>query len=977
MSEMRRRRGLTCDGASSNIAFVEGLNGTPVPSLTDFGYGKMNPRASQVENADGATGDETFDYRGIEDIYRGRWRWDKVVKGTHILNCWYQRNCSFNVYVKNGLVFREEQSGEYPQTNSSLPDFNPRGCPSGACYSLQMYHPARIRYPLKRMGERGEGKWQRVSWDEALAEIADKVIDSIAHHGPETVILDPGGSVASLVFDAALLRLANLLDAIVLDTNCELGDEQQGAAVTFGTPVACKSGDDYFYSDLILIWGGNPAYTQIPNCHFFNEARYNGARVVAISPDHNASAIHADSWVPIRPGTDAALALGMAQVIISEKLYDASFVREQTDLPFLVREDTKRFLRESDIKARGRDDVFYVYDLQTRRIVKPSKRTLRLGGIVPALEGEYEVETRAGRVKAKPAFQMLRERLDREYTPDKASCLCSVNPDVIRSLAFAIAKAKAASCVAGASLSKNYHGDLMMRAQILLFALCGQMGRRGAGYDTLPYLGLDGGLRFPYSRGLGSLDALRMTASLLPSFLKMRMKGYTKELAYYEFARRLFPRQSVNSVLFWYFWGGLKEVSGRSKEWDRYLGRNVDEYIEEARQKGWQYFPPEQEPRVFFAVPGNTLRRVRGAHRLRDQLFPKLDLIVTVDLRMSSTAVYSDYVLPAAGSYEKADVSEWYTPLSPFAHITNAAVPPLGEAKPEWEIFASLARKIQERARRRGVSTFRGRDGKRKRLDNVYDRMTFRGRLAEKGQEKVVQTLLGFSTNLESASWEELQRKGFTRFTGLGGNPANFGNATDIRPGQTITSQTWRTEKKMPWPTLTRRIQFYIDHPLYLELGEDLPVHKDPPSAGGNYPLIMTSGHARYSIHASSRCNPLMLELERGEPVMFMSVEDAQTRGIADGDTVKVYNDIGHFFIRTKVSPAVRPGQVIIYQAWENFQFEGGIGYRNVVASPINPVELAGDYLHLRPAPAILQPGQSDRDTRVEVVNAESAARSP
>ena len=116
---------------------------------------------------------------------------------------------------------------------------------------------------------------------------------------------------------------------------------------------------------------------------------------------------------------------------------------------------------------------------------------------LPALEGEYEVETKAGRVKAKPAFQMLRERLDREYTPDKASRLCGVHPDVIKRLAFAIAKAKAASCVAGASLSKNYHGDLMMRAQILLFALCGQMGRRGAGYDTLPYLGLDGGLSFP------------------------------------------------------------------------------------------------------------------------------------------------------------------------------------------------------------------------------------------------------------------------------------------------------------------------------------------------------------------------------------------------------------------------------------------------------------------------------------------------
>jgi DMSO reductase family type II enzyme molybdopterin subunit len=938
----------------------------PLPSLSSLTNLGLD-EASQGDDPETSTGAAMVDYRAVADIYRQRWRWDKVVKGTHILNCWYQRNCCFNLYVKDGLVLREEQSGEYPRTNLSVPDFNPRGCQNGACYSLQMYHPARIKYPLKRAGERGEGKWERVSWDEALTDIADKVVDTLARDGPASVIFDPGGSVASLVFDVATLRFANLLDAIVLDTNCELGDEQQGAAVTLGVPVACKSGDDYFYSDLILIWGGNPAYTQVPNCHFSNEARYRGARVVAISPDYNASAIHADWWIPVQPGSDAALALAMAQVIISERLYDASFVREQTDLPFLMREDTRTFLRESDIRARGRDDAFYLYDQGRKKIVQASKKTLRLGGTLPALEGEYEVDTKGGKVKAKPVFQLLKDRLEADYTPEKASHLCGVHPDTIRRLAFAIAKAKAASCVAGASLSKYYHGDLMMRAQILVFALCGQMGKKGAGYDTLPYLALDGGLRFPFAERLGWLDTLKMMVPLLPSFLRMIMNGYTNEMIYYEVARR-HPWYDVNSVLFWYLQGGLKEISGRSREWDPYLPRDVDEYIEEARRRGWQALPPENEPKVLFVVPGNSLRRVRGAHRLKEQLFPKLDLIVAVDLRMSSTALYSDYILPAASSYEKADVSEWNTPLSPFAHATNAAVPPLGEAKPEWEILVLLAKKIQQRARERGVLSFVGRDGKRKHLDDICDRMTFQGRFTEKEQEKLTGTLVESSTNLGRVSWAELEGKGFARFTTLGRHPANIGNATDVKPGETITPHTWRTEKKIPWPTLTRRIQFYIDHPLYLELGEELPVHKDPPKSGGDYPLVMTGGHSRYSIHASLKDNPLLLELERGEPVMFMSVEDAEERGIRDGDRVKVYNDVGHFLVPTKVSPAVRPGQVIIYHAWENFQFAGGMGHRNVMASPINPVELAGGYFHLRPAPAILQPGQSDRETRVEVL---------
>src|SRR4030042_1274562 len=455
-----------------------------------------------------------------------------------------------------------------------------------------MYHPARVKYPLKRAGERGQGSWRRVSWNEALTDIADRLLDTLARDGPETVIFDPGGSVASLVFDIATLRLANLLDAIVLDTNCELGDEQQGAAVTLGIPVASKSADDYFYSDLILIWGGNPAYTQVPNCHFINEAWYNGARVVTISPDHSASAVHADWWIPVKPGTDAALALALAQVIICEGLHNPAFVREQTDLPLLVRPDTKTFLRESDIKAGGRDDIFYLYDLREGKIVQASQRTLKLGSALPALEGEYDVDTRAGKAKVKPVFQLLKEKLKEEYTPEKASRLCGVHPDSIRRLAFALAEAKAASCLAGASLSTHYHGDLMMRAQILVFALCGQMGKKGAGYDTLPYLAVDGGLRLPFLEGLGPLDALKWTLTPLPFFLSMRMKGYTNEMVFYELARR-HPWYGANSVLFWYLHGGLKEGTGRSREWAPCLRRDGDEYLEECRRRQCQQFPSE------------------------------------------------------------------------------------------------------------------------------------------------------------------------------------------------------------------------------------------------------------------------------------------------------------------------------------------------------------------------------------------------
>jgi DMSO reductase family type II enzyme molybdopterin subunit len=911
-----------------------------------------------------AAGQAAVSARQEDDRYRARWRWDRVTKGTHLLNCWYQRSCAYNVFVRDGAVLYEEASGTYPATNDSVPDFNPRGCQKGACYSLTMSDSVRLTHQLKRAGARGDGRWERVTWDEALGAIADRIVDALERDAPEAIVFD--GNATGLASWVAVNRFANQLGAIVLDLNTEVGDEQQGAAVTFGVPVASRSADDYFNSDLILIWGGNPAYTQIPNFHFLTEARYNGARMIAISPDFNASAVHADRWISVKPGTDAALALAMAQVVIAEGRYQAEFVREQTDLPLLLRTDTREFLRESHLRRGARDDVFYVYDEVTGRPRKAPRKSLRLGNFVPALEGEYEVHTLDGPVIVKPVFQELRERLDRDYTPEHASPICGAAPEAIRQIAREFAAARAASGVAGASISKYYHGDLMMRAQILLFALCGQMGRKGAGYDALPFFIVDGTLTMPYRDGLGRVDALKLLAPVLLPFLGMKLKGYSNDLAMFQLGRAASAWGGASAVMFWYHHGGLRQLSSRSKEWDPYLKKDVDEYLADSVRRGWQSLPPMTPPKVLFATGSNPLRRVRGGHRLFEELLPKLDLLVATDIRMSTTALNADYVLPAAASYEKTDVNDWCTPLAPFAHVTTEAVPPPGEAKPEWEIVVLLARKIEERAKERGLRSYLA-GGKRRRTAGLVSRLTFRGAFGAGDHERLARTVTDASTHIGKPDWEAFKRAGFARFTGLGSHPANRGNAGDMRTGETFTPHRWHTEKKLPWPTLTRRIQFYIDQPLFMELGEELPVHKDPVTSGGDYPLIMTGGHNRHSIHASLRTNPLMLQMERGEPAAFLSKADAQARGIEDGDMVRVSNDIGAFAIRAKVASSVRPGQVIVYHAWENYQFQGGIGHRNVIATPMNPVELAGGYFHIQPAPAILQPGHNDRDTRVEV----------
>jgi len=289
------------------------------------------------------------EYADWQDLYRQRWTWHKIAKGTHAVNCWYQRGCNWDVYVKEGLVFREEQAANYEAVNDEVPDFNPRGCQKGACYSARMYDASRVHHPLKRVGRRGEGKWKRISWQDGLREIADRTIDVLAEDGPGAITWDPGTANSNGCNGLGTHRTGFVLGSPILNVNCEVGDHNPGAMVTTGKISFSSSADDLMYSDLILIWGGNPTFTQIPNAHFINEARYNGAEIVAIAPDYNASAIHVDEWLPVEAGSDAALGLAMAHVIVEEDLHDAPFLLEQTDFPLLVRADTQRFLRKADL----------------------------------------------------------------------------------------------------------------------------------------------------------------------------------------------------------------------------------------------------------------------------------------------------------------------------------------------------------------------------------------------------------------------------------------------------------------------------------------------------------------------------------------------------------------------------------------------------------------------------------------------------
>jgi len=911
-------------------------------------------------------------YKNFMDVYRNQWRWDSVTRGTHLINCWYQSHCAWDVYVKDGLVFREEQAAEYPQTKPELPDFNPRGCQKGGCFSERMYDPTRLTYPIKRVGERGGGQWQRITWDQAFDEIADVYLDVTVNEGTDRTIWDCGPSINIGASNGAQARLAQLTDSICLDPNTANGDGHPGVYETFGTFTMDRSLDDYFYSDLILIWGGNPIYTQIPNAHFFTEARYNGTQLIVVSPDYSPSAIKADLWVPVSPGTDAALALAICRIIIDQGKVNEAFVSEQTDFPLLVRSDTKKFLTEADIRKNGDVDGHIIFDKRSQDLATAPYRSLKLGELTPELDVRRTVRLNDGReVEVRSVFSLLRDRLS-PYTPEAAEAMCGTPAKLIQRFAADIIKAKNMSNVAGSSVNKYYHGNLTGRAMVLIFVLLGHMGRHGAGFSAFSLLCNDGWEKYVY--GLRWKERISFFAEFGSGLAKKLISGGTKEMFFLDLASKFFtdPGQNLpiwtSSKLFWDVHGGILDLSKDAQKWIPELKRPVRVHLDESLDKNWFPLQPpaDRPPRILINFCSNPLRAVRGNQKILEVLWPKLKLIVAMDWHMNTTTRHADIVLPASTWYERTD-HKWVTPLMPFSHVTVAATKPLGESQDDFWIISMMAKHIQKRARERGISTVVSHRGKEIALDRLYDDLTMDGKFTENDIEKAAKTIMELSSNLDHADWEEHKKIGFTKYRGVGDSPLSISNAGDMDEGETFAPLTHHVQDKLPYPTATKRIQFYIDHDLFLEYDEALPCFKEPPKIGGDYPLMMTGGKARWSIHGTWRDSKTMLRLQRGGPCLYLSPKDAAKRKIKDADWIRVWNDVGSFNVRAMISPSMRPGQTLMYHAWENHQFLGK-GDMNVVSpSPTKPVELAGGHPHLKIGFLEGQPGGFDRDTRIEV----------
>ncbi|HUK94188.1 MAG TPA: nitrate reductase subunit alpha [Gaiellaceae bacterium] len=383
--------------------------------------------------------------REWESFYRDRWQHERVVRSTHGVNC--TGSCSWKIHVKDGIVAWETQQTDYPSNGPDLPEYEPRGCPRGASFSWYVYSPLRVRYPyvrgvlldlyreaLERTGDpveawadvvedpekaraykeqRGKGGFVRSSWDEVADLIAAAHVHTIRRYGPDRIAGFSPIPAMSMVSYAAGTRFLSLIGGICLSFYDWYADLPPASPQIWGDQTDVPESADWWNAGYVILWGSNVPQTRTPDAHFMTEARYRGQKVVVVSPDYAGHTKFADHWLPAQAGSDGALALAMAHVILKEFYverqvpYFERYARENTDLPFLVTLEERgesyvadRFLRASDLGYTGEnaDWKTVVVDEQTGRAAIPNgsigfrwgeegigRWNLELGELAPAL----------------------------------------------------------------------------------------------------------------------------------------------------------------------------------------------------------------------------------------------------------------------------------------------------------------------------------------------------------------------------------------------------------------------------------------------------------------------------------------------------------------------------------------------------------------------------------------------------------------
>lgn len=771
------------------------------------------------------------------------------------------QNCACKAVVKNGRVVRVFGDPCDPMSEGRM-------CAKGLSAVQALYNPNRLKYPVKRVGERGTNQWERISWEEAINTIADALMEMDEKGDSMQLVTSTGGGGNPQFFSA--IRFAGVNQSNFFEPGCaqcylprNMTQPQMNG--TSDNSIADSDAQEIYYPDsatqCLVLWGSNPACSS-PSTGGRGVAnlRRLGCKTIVLDPRFTPDASKADVWLPIRPGTDVAMMMAWIREILATESYDADFVMKWTNLPYLINEETMLQYKASELGIGG-DDEYVVWDQKTNA---PAAMPFPWNDeLDPALDGEFEIDGKTSRT----GFRALKESVE-EFTIDKAAEICWCEAGKIKeAIDIYVAASPAAGINLGVATDQYEQSAQAAQGATILDIITGNIQRPG--------------------------NLTQKRASAFPLTYLLHPYGM-----FGEHPLAMEPEKIAARL-------GYKEHKGLGFWFASHIPT-----IREALETGKPY-----QPKIWMDRSGNKPIMLGGANQFLEAA-KNFELIVHMYMYLTTMSVeMADIVLPTCEWLETAYIAQRMHKMLIRRDIVH-----LYEAVDETMAWSWIAFAMAERGHERFQMA----------VDNNIARVEGQPLTAYwKTYDEYKDYIAGFagsSFGQPELTWAEFEAMeppfdwiGEDEWRNTYGDYEQINEETGLPNG--FATASGKCEPYFDLFTKMGRTGYIYGRPDvadYLEpVEEDYPpvlYYKEPdesPLTDEEYPYVLTQGRVPYYHHGTLRNVPWLREIYP-VPECWINPVTAEEIGVETGDWVKLESRRGETHGKVLVTEGVAPG--VIYQ---------------------------------------------------------------